>query len=283
MMSVQMRDHEERSETVDLLEAAVQTITERYLLPYQLKIKTVCERAESIYLTLDTEVLARLYYRQLDILATERAIKVLQRIDFWESLHKGILRYICQHPFNKDTFNEMIDVIGTKILLTLTSIEITFDEKKIETIVELVEEDSTLVFAISVSSLSVDSWSPDLFYNTISEILEEYEDRVRTRRQNDDLNKVALTQVATNVSFVQTDEPQLQNGIEELKIEESGKLVEDLKLLAMSRSVLDGDLSKIVRLVHQPGFWQPVCFEQCSLTRIDNSTIGNIRTKQNHH
>ena len=71
-------------------------------------------------MTLDTEVLARLYYRQLDILATERAIKILQRLDFWESLHKGVLRYICQHPFNKDTFNEMIDVIGTNNAHKLT-------------------------------------------------------------------------------------------------------------------------------------------------------------------
>jgi hypothetical protein len=65
---------------------------------------------------------------------------------------------------------------------------------------------------------------------------------VKTRRQNARLSQ-AITQSITD----------------EFTEEETGKPMEDLKKLAGSKSILDGDLSKIVRMIHQPPFWQPVC------------------------
>jgi hypothetical protein len=108
--TVLVQEHSNKEE--DVLEKAIESIQQRFLVPYQTKITSVCERAEPLYLTLDLQTLERLYYRQLDILAVERAVKVLQKFEFWESLYKGVLHYVCEHPFNKDTLNEMVDVIG---------------------------------------------------------------------------------------------------------------------------------------------------------------------------
>jgi SepF-like predicted cell division protein (DUF552 family) len=249
--------------TEDVLVNALKFIQQRFLEPYQEKIKNACERAEAFYLTMDIPCLERLYYRQFDILAVERAIKAMQRLDFWESMYKGFVRYIGEHPVQRDTFNEMIDVV-----------EITFDEKKIETIVELVEEENLLRFALCVSNITLDTWTPEVFYNTVKEILDDYIDRVKQRRQQEELSIQRSSVQESNVeptAFVE-------------EIIETGKPLEDLKRIALSKTVLNGDLSKFVRFVNQSEFWQATpqqqeIFDQCKKI-IEQRYAGDIKRER---
>ncbi|KAL0476989.1 PDE4A [Acrasis kona] len=146
----------------DVVQKALTSVEKTYVVPYQDRILQSLERTKSSNETFSIVVNSNVV---LDFIRSQESyadsiINLLEKVDFWQSLHLGIKRYVLEDTSQMVKFNKMINYF-----------EISFTDTDSE--IEFVEEQKRIVMTLALHNSEHLTFTPELFFNTLHDTLDE--------------------------------------------------------------------------------------------------------------